>query len=97
MTLHARYEMLLAAFGDIWWMARRYADGRSTYAPKMFNDAMHRALEAGFSKPNSGGSDGHGEEPIWAMDGGGARYSGLSPEEVEEYNRFPGRAVKDAR
>jgi len=23
------------------WMARRYADGRSTYAPKMFNDVVH--------------------------------------------------------
>lgn len=25
--------------GEIIWMARRYADGRYTYAPDMFNDA----------------------------------------------------------
>lgn len=29
----------LNAIRDIIWMARRYADGRSTYAPSMFNDA----------------------------------------------------------
>ena len=27
------------AIADIIWMARRYADGRSTYAPSMFNRA----------------------------------------------------------
>lgn len=33
---------------EIWWMARRYADGRNTYAPKMFNDAIHIAEKAGW-------------------------------------------------
>ena len=27
------------AIADILWMARRYADNRRTYAPRMFNDA----------------------------------------------------------
>lgn len=28
---------------EIWWMARRYADGRNTFAPHMFNEAMKKA------------------------------------------------------
>jgi len=32
-------DELKAAIKDIVWMARRYADGRRTYAPSMFNDA----------------------------------------------------------
>lgn len=31
-----------------WWMARRYADGRKTYAPEQFNSAMRQLLESGF-------------------------------------------------
>lgn len=30
------------SFRDIWWMARRYADGRKTYAPSMYNEAFDR-------------------------------------------------------
>src|SRR5215217_5979503 len=33
---------------DIHWMARRYADGRLTYAPGMFNDAITKAIDAGW-------------------------------------------------
>jgi len=32
-------EQVKEAVGRILYMARRYADGRSTYAPHMFNDA----------------------------------------------------------
>jgi hypothetical protein len=32
-------ERIKQAVKDIIWMARRYADGRRTYAPSMFNDA----------------------------------------------------------
>lgn len=31
------------------WMARRYADGRMTYAVSMFNDAVHELDRAGLS------------------------------------------------
>lgn len=34
-------EALCKIVRDTLWMARRYADGRSTYAPNMFNDAVH--------------------------------------------------------
>lgn len=30
------------SFNDIWWMARRYADGRRTYAPATYNEAIDR-------------------------------------------------------
>lgn len=30
---------------EIWWMARRYADGRNTFAPHMFNEAIKQAVE----------------------------------------------------
>ena len=32
---------------DTFWMARRYANGRSTYAPGMYNDALAAVIEAG--------------------------------------------------
>jgi hypothetical protein len=33
---------------DIYWMARRYADGRQSYAVGMFNDAIRKAYDAGW-------------------------------------------------
>jgi hypothetical protein len=32
---------------EIYWMARRYASGRQTYAPSMYNDAIRLALKHG--------------------------------------------------
>lgn len=32
---------------DIWWMAKRYADGRTSYAPETFNEAIRTALALG--------------------------------------------------
>ena len=29
---------------DCWWMARRYADGRTSYAPDLFNERMADVL-----------------------------------------------------
>ena len=51
------------SFEDVHWMARRYADGRSSYAPGMYNDALERVMKFGF-KPNEC-DDGY----IWARDG----------------------------
>ena len=31
------------------WMARRYADGRNTYAVEMYNDAAKIAIDGGFA------------------------------------------------
>lgn len=40
-------QILKSIIKDIWWMARRYADGRLTYAPGLFNGAMARAKSCG--------------------------------------------------
>ena len=34
---------------DVMWMAFRYVDGRSTYAPAMFNMAVHKLDSLGLS------------------------------------------------
>lgn len=61
---------------DIWWMARRYADGRASYATSMYNSAMKRAIENGVF-------DGvpYIEGP-WALDRMGRAYDGLTDEEA---------------
>jgi hypothetical protein len=40
-------EALRHVILDIWWMARRYADGRYTYAPSMYNEAINLAIKNG--------------------------------------------------
>ena len=58
---NATLRQLLA---DTLWMAQRYADGRSTYAVGMYNDAAHTLLRLGFPlrpDPTTG--------TIWAKDG----------------------------
>ena len=42
-----RCTQLESVIHDIWWMARRYATGRYTYAPSMFNDAINQAITLG--------------------------------------------------
>jgi len=57
--------------------ARRYCDGRMTYVVKEFN-AITRALKAaGVPLESPDGT-------IWARDGMGRAYDGLSPEEASE-------------
>jgi len=46
------------------WMARRYADGRSTYAPSMVNEAITEALRLGIQVDPDGAT-----EKIYADDG----------------------------
>jgi len=46
----------------IWWMARRYADGRNTFAPKMFNDAMMPAINDWLMDSDNG--DLYAKDPI---------------------------------
>ena len=38
-------EDLIRAFSDVVWMAARYANGRSTYAPQMVRDAVKLVKE----------------------------------------------------
>lgn len=43
-ALLAENAQLRGIIADIYWMARRYADGRSTYAPSTYNGAIRRAV-----------------------------------------------------
>jgi len=47
---------------EIWWMARRYADGRNTFAPKMFNDAIAPAVKDWLMDTDNG--DLYAKDPI---------------------------------
>lgn len=69
MTKTLRETQLEQIIRDTIWMARRYADGRSTYAPDTFNRAVDLALELGITlKPDSG-------DKIYADDGMGGKWS----------------------
>lgn len=43
----SREKQLESIILDIYWMARRYADGRLTYAVEMYNNAIERAVKLG--------------------------------------------------
>lgn len=59
-----REAQLEAIIRELYWMARRYAHGRRTYAPDYYNRAIAAALNAGVDlKPPSG------DGTIWAKDG----------------------------
>lgn len=68
--MEAENKLLRQMFQSISWMARRYADGRRTYAVSMYNDAVKQALSLGIELNNSDGT-------IWAGDGD----FGMPPEE----------------
>lgn len=57
---------------DLHWMARRYADGRRTYAPGVVNN-VSRWLIANGIQPIAGADD-----TIWAKDGMGRAYDRLT-------------------
>lgn len=57
---------------DLIWMARRYADGRSTYAPGIVNDATRWMIN------NKLRVNTCVEGMIWARDGMGRRFDGLT-------------------
>lgn len=48
-----RSEELEKIILDIYWMARRYAHGRQSYAVSQYNDAINKAIELGLKiKPD---------------------------------------------
>jgi len=47
-------EELKQIIQDTIWMAFRYVDGRSTYAPSMFNMAVHKLDSLGLSHLHAG-------------------------------------------
>lgn len=57
------------------WMARRYVDGRQSYATSVFNDCVREAIRLGIELR-------HPDKTVWAKDAMGRRYDGLSDSEA---------------
>jgi hypothetical protein len=72
----AENEMLRQVAMDLHWMARRYADGRQTYATSLFNDHTRALLKAGVKLNPTG------DGTLWARDGAGRSCDHLSDEEA---------------
>lgn len=51
---------------DFHWMARRYVDGRSTYATSLFNEHVRALIKMGIELNTTG------DNTVWARDGGGS-------------------------
>lgn len=61
---------------DLHWMARRYADGRMSYAPALFNDHTRALLALGIVlNPTADGT-------VWARDGQGRDFDALTDAEA---------------
>jgi len=61
------------------WMARRYADGRRSYATSMYNEAARMALSLGIINEND-----NPDGTWWAEDSDGLEFSGLNEEEYKQ-------------
>ena len=56
--LREENQQLRRIINEIHWMARRYATGRKTYAPSMYNDAIRAAIDLGCDiKPDPADND----------------------------------------
>lgn len=60
--LQTQNEYFKEAVAEIWWMARRYANGRSTYAPHQFNTVTQSLRDFGLLTGTDNGE-------LWASDG----------------------------
>lgn len=70
------YSIPVEDLKSLHWMARRYADGRQSYATSLFNEITRRLLA---DKIKLGGAiDG----TPWARDAGGRKFDGLTEKEA---------------
>jgi len=74
--LQAENDSLRQIAADFHWMARRYADGSRTYVTGLLNDRTRQLLRMGV-KLNS-----CSDQIIWARDGMGRRFDGLTEAEA---------------
>jgi len=74
--LICRVHILQKICQDFHWMARRYCDGRSTYATSLFNGGTGQLLRMGIQL-NQGG-----DGTVWASDGMGKRFDGVTDEDL---------------
>lgn len=70
--LEKRVKVLETICTDLHWMARRYCDNRSSYAPGLFNEHVRTLLELGIAlNPGAEGT-------IWASDSMGRDFDELT-------------------
>lgn len=75
-SLKKENEILRSIIKDISWMARRYATGRSSVAPGLYNECAAKSLELGIElNPTADGT-------IWAEDGMGRSFDSLTDEHL---------------
>lgn len=84
-----REELLERIIRDTLWMARRYADGRQSYATGMYNEAARLALKLDVIPVDN--CDG----TWWAEDSMGIRFSSLSDDEWKQMMDAKGKCVDD--
>ena len=76
-TLHPDIVAFRRIVIDLHWMARRYADGRQSYAPGLFNEHTREAIRLGVElNPTADGT-------VWARDGDGRACDHLTDVEAE--------------
>lgn len=75
MAVEAERERWNADLIDLHWMARRYADGRQSYATSLFNDIARRLIAAGIKLNQCDGT-------LFARDAMGRGFDGLTDEEA---------------
>lgn len=97
--IFAMFGWALMPIGDartLHWMARRYADGRQTYAAMTFNKVTRPLLAAGVVRR----PEDHPDGTVWARDGSGNRQcDGLTAVEAalgDEWVNRNLRMVQDA-
>lgn len=73
--LRRENNTLKSVIQEIWWMARRYADERSTFAPQIYNQAIRECLKLGIDFSTVDGI-------IWARDNYGRSYDHLTEAEA---------------
>lgn len=70
-------RLLRKAIQDVWWMARRYCDGRSTYAASTYNQHTRNLLALGIELNPTGEEAAQGRPPEW-----------LPPAEQRDYEQL---------
>ena len=86
--IEARNLTLEAIVGDLHWQARRYADGRSSYATGLFNGHTRALLAMGIELNPTG------DGTVWARDAMGRAFDGLTDEEAAQ-GRPPDAVLDD--
>lgn len=76
--LERENQILRIIAKDLHWMARRYADGRMTYAANTVNGHARALLAMGVELNPTG------DRTIWARDGMGRLYDGLTDDEAAQ-------------